>query len=102
MAADSAAVHDITVVVENDITPSEPLTIYLLTVGGERAFLGSASPHSTTTLHYRTGDLSGERRLAAGGRSNRVRYISQPFDLVPRSVLHWRLPENALTIGEGI
>jgi hypothetical protein len=100
--ADSTAAQDIAVVVENDITPSEPLTIYLLTVGGERSFLGSVPPRSTRTLHYRTGDLSGERRLAAGGRSNRVRYISQPFDLVPKAVLHWRLPSNALTIGEGI
>ncbi len=98
-AADSTARAGVTVVVENDVTPSEPLTVYLLTFDGERSFLGTVSPHTTGTLEYQSRDISGERRLAAGDRSNRLRFVSQPFDLVPGAVVHWRLPSNGLTIG---
>lgn len=85
--------------VSNELTPSEPLTIYLLTVGGERTFLGSVPPQSTATFPYRGTDLSGERRLEAGGGSNRLRFLSQPFDLEAGDIVRWRLPSNGLSIG---
>lgn len=99
VAPDTTSRPIVHVVVENDITPSEPLTIYLLTTSGERTFLGSVPPRSTVDLAYRGQDLSGERRLAAGGRNDRLRFISQPFNLEAGDVLHWKLPSNALSVG---
>lgn len=89
------------VVVKNDIIPSEPLTIYLVTVGGERIFLGTVPPNGRATLPYRQGDLSGQRYLEAEGRSDQVLFRSQVVSLMPGDVLQWSLPSNALSIDAG-
>jgi len=82
--------------VNNDLTPSTVVTVWIIPDVGSRQMLGTVTPGDRETLRFDAGTATREYRLRARTTAG-AEIISTPFSLAAGRAVQWNLNSNMVT-----
>ena len=81
--------------VRNDLTPTTPVTVRIVSESGTRSTLGTVSPGRTRTLRFDEPYFESAYMMVAETVDGN-QLVSRRFELFPNSNVSWRLSNNRL------
>lgn len=92
-----SSAEQVTIVVENNVTPPVQVLIYAVSTQGSRQSLGSVPPGTTRTLRFRAGSFVGSYRFVANAGFNQE-LTSNALPLSGGETVVWQLNTNTAFI----
>ena len=89
-----------TIVVLNDMVPSEPMTIEIRKAGDDASTLGTVEGGAERSLDYESEDLQGAYQLIAR-KSSGAAVISREFTLFANALVRWQMGSNTVSVTQG-